>query len=144
MSGVSLVHFGYWTHPFATVTVDGPDGFEAEDIYLATYPRLNGTVTGEIAYVGHGDRAAIDAAGDVRGKIAVIAATGPDDPTYPSGAAAAGRHRAAGRAGREARAVELQPAVQRPQSDRPAAAGGDGVQLHRPARRWWRGSRTGR
>jgi hypothetical protein len=84
MSGVKLVHFSYWTRPFATVTVDGPDGFEAENIYVSTYPRLNGTLSGEIAYVGHGDRAAIDAAGDVRGKIAVIAATGPDDPTYPS------------------------------------------------------------
>jgi subtilisin family serine protease len=84
MSGVKLVHFSYWTRPFATVAVDGPDGFEAEDIYVATYPRLNGTLTGEVAYVGHGDRAAIDAAGDVRGKIAVIASTGPDDPVYPS------------------------------------------------------------
>ncbi|HEX6361268.1 S8 family serine peptidase [Actinophytocola sp.] len=84
MAGVELAHFGYWTHPFATITVDGTDGFEAEDIYVSTYPRLDGTVTGEVAYVGHGDRAAIDAAGDVRGKIAVIAATGPDDPVYPS------------------------------------------------------------
>ncbi|MBB4905618.1 S8 family serine peptidase [Actinophytocola algeriensis] len=83
MSGVSLVHFGYWTQPFATITVDGQDGFEVEDTYVAPYPRLSGTVSGEIAYVGHGDREAIDAAGDVRGKIAVIAATGPDDPVYP-------------------------------------------------------------
>ena len=83
MDGVGLVHFGYWTHPFATISVDGPNGFDVEDIYVAHYPRLTGTITGEIAYVGHGDRAAIDAAGDVRGKIAVIAATGPDDPVYP-------------------------------------------------------------
>ena len=84
MSGVSMAHFGYWTQPFATITVQGQDGFEVEDTYLATHPRLSGTITGEIAYVGHGDREAIDAAGDVRGKIAVIAATGPDDPVYPS------------------------------------------------------------
>ncbi|MFC4852442.1 S8 family serine peptidase [Actinophytocola glycyrrhizae] len=83
MDGVSLVHFGYWTQPFATVTVDGPDGFEVEDTYVSTYPRLNGRVTGEVVHVGHGEREAIDAAGDVRGKIAVIAATGPDDPVYP-------------------------------------------------------------
>jgi subtilisin family serine protease len=82
MSGVKLGYFGYWTRPFATVKVAG--GFTAEDIYVSTYPRLDGTVTGEIAYVGHGDRASIDQAGDVRGKIAVIAATGPEDPTYPS------------------------------------------------------------
>lgn len=84
MTGVRLAHFGYWTRPFATITVDGQDGFEAEDIYVSTYPRLDGTVTGQIAYVGHGDRESIDRAGDVTGKIAVIAATGPDDPTYPS------------------------------------------------------------
>jgi subtilisin family serine protease len=84
MDGVNLAHFGYWNHPFATVTVGGTDGFELEDIYVSTYPRLDGTVTGEVAYVGHADRAAIDAAGDVRGKIAVIAATGPDDPDRPS------------------------------------------------------------
>jgi subtilisin family serine protease len=84
MSDVQLAYFGYWTHPFATITVDGPDGFEAEDIYLSSYPRLDGTVTGEIAYVGHGDRESIDRAGDVAGKIAVIAADGPDDPAFPS------------------------------------------------------------
>jgi subtilisin family serine protease len=84
MTGVKLAYFGYWTHPFATIEVDGPDGFEAEDIYLATYPRLTGTVTGEIAYVGHGDRESIDKAGDVNGKIAVIAAENQDDPTFPS------------------------------------------------------------
>lgn len=84
MRGVRLGYFGYWTRPFATVTVQGSDGFEAEDIYLSTYPRLDGTVTGEIAYVGHGDRESIDKAGDVAGKIAVIAATSPDDPVYPS------------------------------------------------------------
>jgi len=83
MSGVQLVNFGYWTRPFATVTVDGPDGFEAEDIYVSSYPRLDGTVTGEIAYVGYGDRESIDKAGDLTGKIAVIAATGPNDPTWP-------------------------------------------------------------
>ncbi|TDV44824.1 S8 family serine peptidase [Actinophytocola oryzae] len=84
MNGVRLGYFGYWTRPFATVRVDGRDGFEAEDIYVSTYPRLDGTVTGEIAHVGHGERESIDAAGEVRGKIAVIAATGPDDPTNPS------------------------------------------------------------
>jgi subtilisin family serine protease len=84
MSGVKLAYFGYWTRPFATVAVDGPDGFEAEDIYVSSYPRLNGTVTGEIADVGYGDRESIDKAGDVNGKIAVIAAAGPDDPTFPS------------------------------------------------------------
>jgi subtilisin family serine protease len=84
MSGVQLVNFGYWTRPFATVTVDGQDGFEAEDIYVSSYPRLDGTVTGEIAYVGYGDRESIDKAGDLTGRIAVIAATGPDDPTWPS------------------------------------------------------------
>ena len=83
MDGVSMVHFGYWTQPFATLTVQGEGGFEVEDTYVAHYPRLSGTISGEIAYVGHGDRAAIDAAGDVRGKIAVIAATGPEDPVYP-------------------------------------------------------------
>ncbi|MFL6120539.1 S8 family serine peptidase, partial [Actinophytocola sp.] len=84
MSGVKLAYFGYWTRPFATVTLDGPDGFTVEDTYVATYPRLTDTVTGEIAYVGHGDRESIDKAGDLTGKIAVIAATGPEDPTYPS------------------------------------------------------------
>jgi subtilisin family serine protease len=84
MDGVSLAHFSYWTHPFATITVDGPDGFEMENVYVSSYPRLTSTITGEIAYVGHGEREAIDAAGDVRGKIAVLAATGPDDPTWPS------------------------------------------------------------
>jgi subtilisin family serine protease len=83
MSGVQLAYFGYWTRPLATVKVAGKDGFTVEDTYLATYPRLDGTLTGEIAYVGHGDRASIDAAGDVTGKIAVIAATSPDDPEYP-------------------------------------------------------------
>jgi subtilisin family serine protease len=84
MKGVSLTHLGYWTHPLTTITVDGPDGFEVEDTYVSSYPRLDGTRTGEIVHVGHGDRAAIDAAGDVRGRIAVIAATGPDDPVIPS------------------------------------------------------------
>lgn len=84
MSGVSLAYFGYWARPFATITVDGPDGFEAGNVYISSYPRLNGTVTGEIAYVGYGDRESIDKAGDLNGKIAVIAATGPEDPTWPS------------------------------------------------------------
>jgi subtilisin family serine protease len=84
MAGVKLAYFGYWTRPFATITADGPDGFEVEDTYVSSYPRLDGTVTGEIAYIGHGDRESIDAAGDLTGGIAVIAATGPDDPELPS------------------------------------------------------------
>jgi subtilisin family serine protease len=85
MTGVSLLHFGYWTHPFATVTVDGPDGFELEDTYVSSYPRPAGTVTGQAVFVGNADRAAIDAAGDVRGKIAVIASPDPENGTYPPG-----------------------------------------------------------
>ena len=82
MSGVRLAYFGYWTRPFATVTVDGPDGFTVGDTYVSDYPRLTGTVTGEIAYVGLGDRESIDKAGDVTGKIAVVAAADPSD--WPS------------------------------------------------------------
>jgi subtilisin family serine protease len=85
MSGVSLLHFGYWARPFATATVDGPDGFEFEDTYVSSYPRLTGTVTAEVAFVGYADRAAIDAAGDVRGKIALIAPPDWNDPSYPDG-----------------------------------------------------------
>ncbi|MCA1655102.1 MAG: S8 family serine peptidase, partial [Pseudonocardiaceae bacterium] len=85
MTGVSMTYFGYWTHPFATVTVDGPDGFEFHDTYVASYPRLSGTVTGPAVFVGFADRTAIDAAGDVRDKIAVIAPPDPDDQTYPEG-----------------------------------------------------------
>ncbi|OLF07438.1 S8 family serine peptidase [Actinophytocola xanthii] len=85
MDGVALHHFSYWTHPFATVTVQGPGGFELESTYVSSYPRFTGSLTADVVQVGHADRAAIDAAGDVRGKIALIAPVDWDDPQEPPG-----------------------------------------------------------
>ncbi|HEX2132995.1 MAG TPA: S8 family serine peptidase [Actinophytocola sp.] len=85
LDGVALHHFSYWTPPMAEVTVEGPGGFEFEDTYVASYPRFEGTLTAEVVHVGKADRAAIDAAGDVRGKIALIAPPDWGNPAYPPG-----------------------------------------------------------
>ncbi|MCT2582855.1 S8 family serine peptidase [Actinophytocola gossypii] len=85
LHGVALHHFSYWAPPMATVTVEGPGGFEFEDTYVASYPRLEGVLTAEVVPVGKADRAAIDAAGDVRGKIALISPPDWANPAYPPG-----------------------------------------------------------
>ncbi|SMC86465.1 S8 family peptidase [Kibdelosporangium aridum] len=83
MRGLSLNSSSYWTYPWATIRVNGPQGYEFSYAFPPDNLDFEGDLTARVVDVGEADTESINKAGDVTGAIAMITPKDWDAPVYP-------------------------------------------------------------